>query len=109
MMTTVTEMRREATHAGYPSGPARVEMPVELIEDDGLGQAWLNLSSGWLKIIAIKNLWNIDEPSIGGWPSIRMHFRAITEDGQRLALSQDLLDGTWYQQSTLTSHAGSSG
>ena len=84
--------------------PAPVDMPVDMIENDGHGQAWLNLSSEWLKIVAIENLWSIDAPVSGRPPAIRMHFRAITEDGQQLSLFQDLLDGGWYRQVPLASH-----
>ncbi len=102
MMTTIAEMTSETTYVG---APAPAGLPVDMIENDGQGQTWLNLSGEWLRIVAIKNLWSIDEPATGSQPSIRMHFRAITEDGQRLALFQDLLDGAWYQQATSESHA----
>ncbi len=102
MMTTIAEMTSETT---YVRGPAPADLPVDMIENDGQGQAWLNLSSEWLRIVAIKNLWSIDEPATGSQPSIRMHFRAIIEDGQRLALFQDLLDGAWYQQAASEGHA----
>ena len=112
MTTTIAEMTSETTPQNAPAPvekpvetTAPVALPVDMIENDGQGQAWLNLSSEWVRIVAIKNLWSIDEPGAGCTPAIRMHFRAITEDGQRLYLFQDLLDGAWYRQAPLASHA----
>ena len=96
-MTTVTEMRLNAPRTDYLSRP----MPVEVLEDDGEGQAWVKLSGDWVKIATIKNLWDFGGGGSSSQPSLRMYFRAITEDDRRLALFQDLLDGSWYQQITL--------
>ena len=96
-MTTVMETIPETTRADYLGR----SVPVDLIEDDGQGQAWLNLSGEWLRITTIKNLWDMDGQSAGGQPSIRMHFRAITEDSQQISLFQDLMNGAWYRQVTL--------
>lgn len=96
-MTVVTELRPSAPRFDYLSRP----VPVEVLEDDGEGQAWIKLVDEWVRITSIKNLWDIDAQNSGGQPALRMHFRAITEDNRQLALYQDLMDGSWYQRITL--------
>lgn len=97
-MTTVTEMRPGTTLNDYLGRT----VPVEMIEDDGGGQAWLNLSGEWLRIASITNLWDFDGLSAAGQSSIRMHFQAVTEDNRQVHLFQDLMDGAWYRQMTLS-------
>lgn len=77
--------------------------PVKLIENDGHGCTWLKLSENWIKVISIKNLWEMDGYGEQEHPVVRMHFRVTTQDGRTLLLFQDLLEGQWYQEFTLGS------
>lgn len=95
-MTTITRRRPESA-ARCLSLPA----PVELVENDGRGCAWLKVSEEWVRIESIQNLWEIDGFHQAGAPELRMHFRARTADGQTIQLFQDLLEGRWYRQITL--------
>jgi len=98
-MTTITRTRPgpESPAARCLSLPA----PVELVENDGRGCAWLKLSDAWVRIESIQNLWEIDGYDRPGAPALRMHFRARTADGRNILLFQDLLEGRWYRQFTL--------
>ncbi|PKB57884.1 MAG: hypothetical protein BZY73_00585 [SAR202 cluster bacterium Casp-Chloro-G3] len=98
-MTTVTEREPQVTRTECLNRPA----PVEMVENDAQGCAWLNLAGEWLKIVSVKNLWDIDGHDTGEKPFIRMHFRVMVEDGRQILLFQDLIDGSWYQDITLAS------
>jgi hypothetical protein len=76
-------------------------IPVEMIENDGQDRAWLNLSGEWVKVVSVRNLWDIDGHSAGEKPWIHMHFQVEAESGRRLLLFQDLMDGSWYREVTL--------
>ena len=98
-MTTVVEREPQATRTQYLNRPE----PVEMIENDGQGCAWLNLSCQWLKVVSVTNLWDIDGDNAGEKPFIRMHFRVVVENGSQILLFQDLIDGSWFQEITLSS------
>lgn len=73
-------------------------LPVEVLADDGKGQAWLKLGGEWSRLACIENLWKLDAMETGGQSIIRMHFRAVTDAGQTIRLFQDLCGGGWFQQ-----------
>jgi hypothetical protein len=93
-MTAVAQLRPPARHLSLP-------LPVELLKDDGNGQAWLKASGEWTRIASLRNLWDFDGYLERAQPVIRMLFQAITADGRRVLLFQDLGSGAWYQQLTL--------
>ena len=73
-------------------------LPVEVLADDGRGQAWLKIGGEWSRVVRIENLWKLDAMETGGQSTIRMHFRAVTDAGQTVRLFQDLCRGDWFQQ-----------
>jgi hypothetical protein len=93
-MTTVSDRQFQdiRTEGANPA------MRVEVIENDGLDRAWLNLSGEWVKIASVKNLWDIDGVAAGDKSLLRMHFRVVAESGRQLRLFQDLIDGCWYRE-----------
>jgi hypothetical protein len=94
---TATTKRSPGTSTRFLSLPT----PVELIENDEHGSTWLKLSEAWVKITAIKNLWEMDGYGEQEQPVVRMHFRVTTQEGRTLLLFQDLLEGQWYREFTL--------
>lgn len=100
-MTTVTERKPQAVRTEYLSQP----VPVEMIEKDWQGYAWLMLSGEWLRIESMTNLWDIDSYDAGEKPFIRMHFRVMLESDCQVLLFQDLIGGCWYQEISLVSNS----
>jgi hypothetical protein len=94
---TATTKRKPGTSTRLLSLPT----PVELIENDGHGSTWLKLAEAWVKVTAIKNLWEMDGYGGQEQPVVRMHFRVTTQEGRTLLLFQDLLEGQWYREFTL--------
>ena len=76
---------------------------VDIIEDDGQGCAWLTWAGEWLRIVSVKNLWDIDCYNAGEKRLIRMHFLVVVENGSQMLLFRDLIDGSWYREDTLGS------
>lgn len=93
-MTTVSHREFQDIRTAGPNPAIR----VEVIENDGLDRAWLNLSGEWVRIASVNNLWDIDGYAIGEKPLLRMHFRVVAESGRQLMLFQDLIDGSWYRE-----------
>jgi len=102
-MTTVAEREPQINQLKPLNCPAPGQTLVEMIEDDGQGCAWLNLAGAWLKIVSVKNLWDIDGYDAGEKPLIRMHFLLKVENGSQILLFQNLIDGSWYREITLDS------
>ena len=75
--------------------------PVEVRESGGDGRPWLKLPTGWTKILAMENRWELDGFSAGALPVIRMHFKAVAEGHGPVSLAQDLCTGHWFRQVTL--------
>jgi hypothetical protein len=76
-------------------------VPVEIEESDGAGNAWVKLSDRWSRIHSMENLWELDGEWQQGQPVIRLHFKAIVEGQQSIALYQDLVEGAWYRRVAL--------
>ena len=96
-MTTTAERPSLAPAADYLS----CSVPVEVIEDDGEGQAWLRMAGEWQAIQETKCLWDLDGYWVGEQPVVSMHFQATLSNGRQVLLSQDLVEGTWQQRVTL--------
>ena len=74
-------------------------LPLEIEPAEDAGKVWLKQDRQLPILAAMENLWEITEAPGIGWPQLRMNFQAITEDGQRLRIFQDLLEGKWYLES----------
>ena len=48
---------------------------------------------------SLAHTWQITEPQDNLRQGPQMHFIATTQAGERIQISQDLFDGTWYRQS----------
>ena len=96
-MTTATRTTTDATTMQSLSN----WVPVEIAERDGLGNAWVKLSDRWSRIHSIENLWELDGEWQQGQPVIRLHFKAVVEGHQSIALYQDLVEGAWYRRVAL--------
>lgn len=102
-MTTVAEWEPRIKQLKVLNRPMLDQPQVDMIEDDGQGCAWLTWAGEWLKIVSVKNLWDIDGYDTGEKPLIRMHFLVIVENGSQILLFRDLIDGSWYWEDTLGS------
>ena len=49
-------------------------------------------------IIAIEDCWRIDDEWWRSEPVSRLYYAVILASGQRIVLSKDLIDGSWYRQ-----------
>jgi hypothetical protein len=49
-------------------------------------------------IIAIEDCWRIDDEWWRSEPVSRLYYAVILASGQRLVLSKNLIDGSWYRQ-----------
>lgn len=99
-MTTVTEREPQIKQLKAINRPVLSQPQVNMIENDGQGCAWLNWAGEWLKIVSMKNLWDIDGYNAGEQASIRMRFLVMVENGSQILLFQDLIDGSWHLEDT---------
>jgi hypothetical protein len=77
-------------------------VPVEVEERDSAGNAWVKLADQWSRIDSMENLWELDGEWQGSRPIIRLHFNAVVEGHRRIALYQDLVEGSWYRRVALS-------
>jgi hypothetical protein len=49
-------------------------------------------------IIAIEDCWRIDDEWWRSEPVSRLYYAVILASGQRIVLSKNLIDGSWYRQ-----------
>ena len=90
-----------ATISPRPTAAQRWEctaLPVEVQAAEEAGKVWLKQAGQLPILVAMKNVWQITEAPDGGWPRLRMNFRATTEDGRQFQLFQDLFEGKWYRE-----------
>ena len=50
------------------------------------------------KIIAIEDCWRIDDEWWRSEPVSRLYYAVILASGQRIVLSKNLIDSSWYRQ-----------
>jgi hypothetical protein len=50
------------------------------------------------KIIAVEDCWRIDDEWWRSEPVSRLYYAVILASGQRIVLSKNLIDGSWYRQ-----------
>ncbi len=50
-------------------------------------------------IVAIEDMWRIDDEWWRSEPASRIYYAVILASGQRLVLSKNLIDNCWYRQS----------
>jgi hypothetical protein len=50
------------------------------------------------KIIAVEDCWRIDDEWWRSEPVSRLYYAVILASGQRIVLSKNLIDSSWYRQ-----------
>lgn len=57
-----------------------------------------NPNSKGIKVASIEDCWRIDDEWWREKPVSRLYFEVLLEDGRRLTVFKDLLQGQWYRQ-----------
>ena len=77
--------------------PVNLPEPLAVEENvDGL-PAFVKLKRRQ-KIIAVEDCWRIDDEWWRSEPVSRLYYAVILASGQRIVLSKNLIDGSWYRQ-----------
>ena len=89
-----------ADHSDISHLLANVTAPHRVyIESLGLKSKIQIKQPGYSPLFAsLANTWKITEPQHNARKGPQMHFIATIETGERIPISQDLLDGAWYMQ-----------
>ena len=78
--------------------PVNLPEPLQVEESpSGLPAAVLRLKRRQ-KIIAVEDCWRIDDEWWRSEPVSRLYYTVILASGQRLVLSKNLIDNSWYRQ-----------
>ena len=95
MSATVTDRSNIRDISPNITAPYRVD-----IESIGSKNKIQIKQPGYSPLLAsLANTWKITKPQDNLRQGPQMHFIATTEAGERIQISQDLFDGTWYRQS----------
>jgi hypothetical protein len=73
-------------------------IPVEVRESVRQLPVAVRLKGRWRRVVSIDNVCNVDEEWCRERPIVRMYYRVNMEDGRRLTVFRDMLDGAWYRQ-----------
>ncbi len=57
-----------------------------------------NSNSKGIKVVSVEDCWRIDEEWWREKPISRLYFEVLLEDGRRMTVFKDLLQGAWYRQ-----------
>jgi hypothetical protein len=90
-------------NSGTPSDadsfrPLNPPVSVEVRENAQQRPVSVKIKRRWLKVVSIDDLCNVDEEWWRERPVVRMYYRLNTEDGRRITIFRDLVDGAWYRQ-----------
>ena len=83
------------------AGPIRLlnlPVPVDIEEDERQKPIVLTLRRQRLKVTSLEDLWEIDEEWWRTTPIARRYYKMTLEDGRRVTVFRDLVDGRWYRQ-----------
>ena len=78
--------------------PLNPLIPVDVKESVRHLPVAIRIKGHWCRVISIDNVCNVDEEWWGERPIVRMYYRVNMEDGRRITVFRDMLDGAWYQQ-----------
>ena len=88
---------RETPGTG-PIQPLNLPATVEVVEDERQRPVALVLGGQSQEVSSIDDLWEIEDEWWRPRPVARRYYQVTTEDGRRLTLYRDLVDGAWYRQ-----------
>lgn len=80
--------------------PLNLPAPINVEEDAHQRPLALSQRGRRLKVASIDSLWKIDEEWWREKPIVRMYYQVTTEDGRRITVFRDLVNGGWYRQKT---------
>jgi hypothetical protein len=68
------------------------------VEVDGEGAPARIEARRWLRVVAVQDLWRIDDEWWRARPVSRMYYGCVLEDGRQMTVFQDLVSDKWYRQ-----------
>ena len=78
--------------------PALVE-GSPYFESSETGGLRAGLSKGrWHEVLEVQDIWRIEDEWWRKTPIVRLYYQVATEDGRRIIIFRDLVDGVWYRQ-----------
>ena len=80
------------------SRPLNQPRPVKVIEGHEGWPQQVYFSGAMSAVASIEDRWRIDDEWWREKPISRMYFDCVLEEGQRVAVFQDLMEGKWYRQ-----------
>jgi len=77
-----------------------LNLPVSVsVEEDEDGKPLaLTLRRRRVRVASIEDTWEVDEEWWRERPVSRMYYQVTTEDGRRIVIFRDLVDGGWHRQ-----------
>ncbi len=78
--------------------PVNLPEPLQ-VEEDQSGLPLAVKTKRRQKIIVIEDCWRIDDEWWRSKPVSRLYYAVILGSGQRMVLSKNLIDNSWYRQS----------
>ena len=88
---------RETSGPG-PLRPLNPPIPIEVEESQLRTPVFIVLGGRRLKVASIDDLWEIEEEWWREKPIARRYYQITTEDGRRITIFRDLVEGGWYRQ-----------
>ena len=88
---------RETSGPG-PLRPLNLPAPIAVEVDAHQIPVAITLHGRRLKVASIDDLWEIDEEWWREQPIARRYYQVTTEDGRRITIFRDLVEGGWYRQ-----------
>ena len=95
----MVENSRETAGTG-PIRPLNLPTPVIVEEDERHEPAAVILRRQRLEVTSVEDRWEVHEEWWRARPIVRTYYRVATEDGRRITLFRDRVDGAWYRQQT---------
>ena len=93
----MVENTGETAGAG-PIRPLNLPAPVTVEEDERHEPVAVILRRQRLGVTSVEDRWEIQEEWWRAKPIVRTYYRVATEDGRRITLFRDRVDGAWYRQ-----------
>ena len=78
--------------------PLNPPIPVKVRESARQLPVAVRIKRRWRRVVSIDDVCNVAEEWWRERPVIRMYYRVNMEDGRRITMFRDMVDGAWYQQ-----------
>jgi hypothetical protein len=87
-----------ATPGSGPIRPLNPPIPIVVRENAKHLPLAVQIKGRWRRVVAIDDVWSIDEEWWREKPIVRMYYRVNLDGDRQITVFRDMLDGAWYRQ-----------